>query len=195
MADRVPDAESHAAEVEAEAAAPAGNLLITWVGGGLCAALTAGALLWAADLYRAVGLIFMNEQFYAAMLAIGLAALYLCVPARKGEPRTHVPWYDLVIAAVSAAAALYVTVEYPVILDNFADNPPDAVAAAAILLAAIVEGLRRTAGPILFAFLLFFLSSRWSAISSRAGSRARTCRSTGWRFMSCSTPTACSASR
>ena len=91
------------------------------------------------------------------MLAIGLAALYFTVPARKGAPRTHVPWYDLIAAAVSAAAALYVTVEYPTILDNFADNPPDAVAAAGILLAAIVEGLRRTAGPILFAFLLFFL--------------------------------------
>ncbi len=155
--DPAPDAESYAAEVEAEAAAPTGDILVKWAGGGLCALLTLGALLWAADLYRAVGLIFMNEQFYAAMLAIGLAALYLCVPARKGAPRTHVPLYDLIFAAVSAAAALYVTVEYPTILDNFADNPPDAVAAAAVLLAAIVEGLRRTAGPILFAFLMFFL--------------------------------------
>ncbi|MCY4192118.1 MAG: TRAP transporter fused permease subunit [Rhodospirillaceae bacterium] len=157
MTDKAAKAQSFAEEVEAEAAAPVGSPLVKWVGGGLCAMLTMGALLWAADLYRAFGLVFMNEQFYAAMLAIGLAGLYIVVPVRKGMPRTSVPWHDMIAAAVSGAAALYVMVVYPTILDNFADNPVDAVVAAGILLAAIVEGLRRTAGNVLFAFLLFFL--------------------------------------
>ncbi len=157
MTDKAAKARSFAEEVEAEVAAPVGSPLVRWVGGGLCAMLTMGALLWAADLYRAFGLVFMNEQFYAAMLAIGLAGLYVVVPVRKGMPRPSVPWYDMIAAAVSGAAALYVTVAYPTILDNFADNPVDAVVAAGILLAAIVEGLRRTAGNVLFAFLLFFL--------------------------------------
>jgi len=157
VTDKATDAESFAEEVEAEAAAPSGNPLIKWVGGSLCAMLTMGALLWAADLYRTVGLIFMNEQFYAAMLAIGLAALYIVLPIKKGTPRTHVPWYDVIIALVSSAACIYVVVEYPRILDDFSENPPDAVAAAAIILAAIIEGLRRTAGNVLFGFLLFFL--------------------------------------
>ena len=157
MTDKAAKARSFAEEVEAEVAAPVGSPLVRWVGGGLCAMLTMGALLWAADLYRAFGLVFMNEQFYAAMLAIGLAGLYIVVPVRKGMPRPSVPWYDMIAAAVSGAAALYVTVAYPTILDNFADNPVDAVVAAGILLAAIVEGLRRTAGNVLFAFLLFFL--------------------------------------
>ncbi len=157
MTDKAAKARSFAEEVEAEVAAPVGSPLVRWVGGGLCAMLTMGALLWAADLYRAFGLVFMNEQFYAAMLAIGLAGLYIVVPVRKGMPRPSVPWYDMIAAAVSGAAALYVMVAYPTILDNFAENPVDAVVAAGILLAAIVEGLRRTAGNVLFAFLLFFL--------------------------------------
>ena len=123
----------------------------------LCALLTVGSLVWAADLYRAVGLYFMNEQFYAGMLAIGLPALFLCVPPRKGAPRSGVAWFDMIAAAVTCAAALYVMVTYPTILDNFADNPPDAVAAAAILLVGVAEGLRRTAGNVLLVFLLCFL--------------------------------------
>ncbi len=132
------------------------------IGMGLCALLTLGSLAWAADLYRSVGLDFlnamMNEQFYAGMLAIGLPAVFLCIPPKKGSPRSGVAWFDVIAAIVSGATAIYVMVVYPRILDNFADNPPDAVAAGAILLVAIAEGLRRTAGNVLLVFLLCFIA-------------------------------------
>jgi TRAP transporter 4TM/12TM fusion protein len=132
------------------------------IGRGLCALLTLASLAWAGDLYRSVGLDFlnniMNEQFYAGMLAIGLPALFLCVPPTKGRALSGVAWFDLVAAVVSCATAVYVMVVYPRILDNFADNPPDAVVAGAILIGAIAEGLRRTAGNVLLFFLLFFLA-------------------------------------
>ncbi len=92
-------AETPATEIEAEAEAPRGDWLVMWVGGGLCAVLTLGALLWAADTYRDLGLYFMNEQFYAAMLAVGLAALYLVVPARRGAELRYLP-RDLAVRPV-----------------------------------------------------------------------------------------------
>jgi TRAP transporter 4TM/12TM fusion protein len=148
--------ESTPAQASAE---PLGlkNPAVRRLGSGLCALITIGSLFWAADLYRKVGLLFMNEQFYAGMLAIGLPALFIILAAKKGSQRTKVPWYDWVAAALLGTTALYVMVEYPTILDNFADNPVDAVIAATILLAGILEGLRRTAGNVLFFFVLTFL--------------------------------------
>ncbi|MEQ8695209.1 MAG: TRAP transporter large permease subunit, partial [Bauldia litoralis] len=131
--------------------------LTTRIGMVLCAILTIGSLLWAADLYREIGLNFMNEQFYAGMLAIGLPALYLTVASNKTGPRRLI-WLDILASIVLAATSLYVMVVYPQILDNFADDPRDAVVAAAIILVGIAEGLRRTAGNVLFFFLLFFLA-------------------------------------
>jgi TRAP transporter 4TM/12TM fusion protein len=145
--------ERGAAEVER-----ADTSVGTRIGRGFCALLALGSLAWAGDLYRWVGLYFMNEQFYAGMLAVGLPALFLCVPAKKGDDRAGIAWFDVAAAAVSCAAALYVMITYPRILDDFADNPPDAVAAAAILLVAVAEGLRRTVGNVLLGFLLFFLA-------------------------------------
>ena len=127
------------------------------IGSGLCALLALGALAWAADLYRAVGLSFMNEQFYAGMLAIGLPALYLLIPPSRSGPR-RLFGLDVAVAVISCATALYVMAVYPRILDDFASTPPDAVAAAAILLAAVAEGLRRTTGIVLLLFVLAFLA-------------------------------------
>ena len=49
----------------------------------LAAALTLAALAWAADLYRTVGLLLINEQFNAFMLALALALVFLTYRARQ----------------------------------------------------------------------------------------------------------------
>lgn len=123
----------------------------------LCLLLTVGSLAWAADLYRSLGLGIMNEQFYAGMLVIIMPAVFICLPRKGQSDQSIMPWYDVIAAAICCLSAVYVAVEYPTILDNFAENPPEAVVAGAILLVGVAEGLRRSAGNILFAFLLFFI--------------------------------------
>ncbi len=49
--------------------------IVRWVGKPLLILITLASLAWAGDLYRRVGLIFLNEQFYAGMLALGMPAL------------------------------------------------------------------------------------------------------------------------
>ena len=46
--------------------------------------LTLAALGWAADIYRNFGLLLINEQFNAFVLAIALALVYLTVARRRG---------------------------------------------------------------------------------------------------------------
>lgn len=121
--------------------------------------LVLAALAWAADLYRAVGMLFMNEQYYAGILALGLPALFLLVPANghQASARRSPPWYDVVIAVVMALTSIFIMVRYEAIIYNFQGAEVSTIAAALLLLLGILEGLRRTAGTFLFALLLVFV--------------------------------------
>ena len=119
--------------------------------------LSLGSIAWAADLYRAVGLVLYNEQFYAAMLGITLPLAYLKFPLVKGRSGP-VPLYDAVIAAVAFVACCYVAWVYPRFANVMAEEPLDALVVSAIILLLIVEGLRRSVGNVLVILLLAFLA-------------------------------------
>jgi len=112
------------------------------LGAGLGTILTLGSLGWAADLYRAVGLLFMNEQFYAALLAVGLALVFIVMPAARGSPRLRVPWYDAVAALVGVAAGGYVAFNYERIFEEIHLRAPDALISAVIILGLVIEGFQ-----------------------------------------------------
>jgi hypothetical protein len=70
----------------------------------LAVALSLGAVALAADLFRHLGISLYTEQYLAALTAIALPLLYLYVPAsgaRGGRAGQAVPWYDMVLAALS----------------------------------------------------------------------------------------------
>jgi TRAP transporter 4TM/12TM fusion protein len=123
----------------------------------LAVVLTLAALAWAADIYRTFGLLLINEQFNAFMLAVSLALVYLTVRRRQGE-QGRAPWYELVAAAVGAAAALYVAYDYRALSDAIAFRPMHGVIVGGILLALVLEGLRRVSGNVLTVILLFFIA-------------------------------------
>lgn len=129
------------------------------LGQGTLVILVLAALAWAADLYRSVGLIFMNEQYYAGILALGLPALFLLVPAtpKADGPRVP-PWYDVALALVMLVTSVYIMFAYREIIYNFQGATVETVVASTILLLGILEGLRRTAGMFLFVLLLVFLA-------------------------------------
>ena len=122
------------------------------------ALLTIGSLAYALDLYRKVGLVFLNEQLLVGVLGVGLAALYLVKPARIGSKRLTVPWYDWVAVALSLGACLYVAVTYETILDRLYLRPLEVVVLATIIVVLVLEGLRRTTGHFLFFFLIAFIA-------------------------------------
>ena len=69
-----------------------------WLADALAFLVTAGALAWAADLFRKVGLLLYKEQFLAGMLALALPLLYLkCRISSKADPN-RIPWYDYLAA-------------------------------------------------------------------------------------------------
>jgi TRAP transporter 4TM/12TM fusion protein len=122
----------------------------------LAAVITLSALAWAADLYRAAGLIFLPEQYLAAVLGLGLALVYLHFPARRNTPRGALPWYDAAAAALGLGAGGYIAWTYPELVGRQFETPTDGVIATAVLYVLCVEGLRRTVGNALVVIVLAF---------------------------------------
>jgi TRAP transporter 4TM/12TM fusion protein len=118
--------------------------------------LTLGALGWALDVYRKVGLLLIDEQFNAFMLAVALSLVFLSRRLRKnaGDPA---PWYDIAAAVLGMIAALYVAYDYRALSDSIAQRPLHGTIIGGILLALVLEGLRRVSGNVLMIILLVFI--------------------------------------
>jgi TRAP transporter 4TM/12TM fusion protein len=123
----------------------------------LAVALTLASIAWAADLPRMFGLLVIDEQFNAVILAIALTMVFLSVRLRKGMA-DRVPWYDRAAAALGCMAALYVAYDYRALSDAIAQNPIHGIIIGGILLALVLEGLRRVSGNVLTIVLLIFIA-------------------------------------
>jgi TRAP transporter 4TM/12TM fusion protein len=129
-----------------------------WVTGALAIALTLGAVLWSVGIYQILALELYAEQFSCAMLAAGLALAYLHLPARRHAPKPAIPWYDWVLAGASAAAAMYIAVRFPHLVDIILLRPTDAVIAGSVLIVLLLEALRRGTGLTLPVIVALFLA-------------------------------------
>jgi len=128
-----------------------------WVTAALAVAITLGAVLWSVGIYQILALELYAEQFAATMLAAGLALAFLHLPARRHAERAFVPWYDWLLAAASAAAALYIAVRFPHLVDIILLRPRDAVIAGSVLVLLLLEALRRGTGLTLPVIVAAFI--------------------------------------
>ncbi len=137
----------------AGAASPVVRAMVTT----LAVALTCGAIAWAMDLFRMVGMVLYTEQYLAGMLAIAVPLVYLAVPAGKGRKRTGpVPWYDALAAGLGFLAAVYTALRFPALTELVTARPADGMVTAAVMLVLLTEGLRRTVGRVLALVVVLF---------------------------------------
>jgi TRAP transporter 4TM/12TM fusion protein len=119
--------------------------------------LTLAALGWALDIYRTVGLLIIDEQYNAVVLALALGLVYLSRRMRKGRTGPA-PWYDIAAVVVGMLVALYVAYDYRALSDAIAFRPLHGVIIGGILLLLVLEGLRRVSGNFLTIILLVFIA-------------------------------------
>jgi len=123
----------------------------------LGAAIALGALFWAADLYRLVGLLFIPEQFLAAIFGTALALTFLHFPAKKNTQRGPLPWYDAVLALVGFVTGWYVAFDFADLSTRLFEAPVKGFITASIFFVLTLEGLRRTIGSPLAIILIIFM--------------------------------------
>ncbi len=137
--------------------APIASWTVRIAGRLLAGLLTAAALAEAADLYRAVGIVVFAEQRLLALLGLALGTLYILKGAKPG-PRLDVPWYDALAATAGVLVCFYLSWHYERIFEELYSRPRDALLGGAVILALVAEGVRRSAGPVLFIFLASFFT-------------------------------------
>ena len=123
--------------------------------------LSAIAVFFAAQIPITLGFTLFTEQGLAAILALALALIFIRLPARRGTPRTAIPWYDLAAAALGLGAGLYLAARYPTLIDQSFYLKTEEFLIGLVLLPLTIEALRRTAGwsftLIVAGFLLYAL--------------------------------------
>lgn len=124
----------------------------------LAGTLTAIAVAWALDLRTYLGLVVFREQMMAAIVALTFPIVFLRYPLRRNTKRSGVPWYDWVLSIVGFAAGLYLTVRYPVLMLEFHYLPTETFLIGIVVMACLLEALRRVYGyPLLIIIVGFIL--------------------------------------
>ena len=96
-----------------------------------------------------VGFTPLNTEYYYALVLVALPFVFPVFPAGPRAPLDRVPWYDGLLAALTAAVAVYLLVHIRKAAElgwEFSGAPTDVVWAGFIMWAALMEGLRRTGG-------------------------------------------------
>ncbi|MBI1201968.1 MAG: TRAP transporter fused permease subunit [Rhodopseudomonas sp.] len=119
--------------------------------------LSLASIAFALQLYRTLGLRIYNEQFLAGMVSLAMALVYMTQPVKLGAPRTQVPWYDWLLAALSIAIGLHWIFRFPALSESMTERPLDGLIVAFLTVPMIVEALRRTVGWTLTIVVIVFL--------------------------------------
>jgi TRAP transporter 4TM/12TM fusion protein len=118
---------------------------------GLSAFMTLAALLWNVDFLEWFGFAFVQEQYYAFVMAPALAVVFLSIRLNRAED-THVPWYDVLLAVISLIVLFYISVNFLHLREfGLAESTPLAIALGAVVMVLILDGLRRSAGYVMLA--------------------------------------------
>jgi TRAP transporter 4TM/12TM fusion protein len=131
------------------------------VADALAACIVLIAIGWALSLQREIGLDLYPQQYFAAVLFFTLPVAFLVLPARRGTERDMVPWHDIALALIAMAALGYVAHGYPELVLMIFARPPEIWVPGIIIIALLLETLRRATGwalvIIIAAFILYAL--------------------------------------
>ncbi|WP_211230142.1 TRAP transporter permease [Desulfovirgula thermocuniculi] len=109
------------------------------------------------QLYTAAFGVFPPTLQRAPHLGFALVLIYLLYPFKRGARRDHIPLYDFLLAALSAAVTSYHVVFYRALIDRAGAYTPLDIAVSALGVLLVLEATRRVAGPVLVSLAALFL--------------------------------------
>jgi len=113
---------------------------------------------------NAFNYVMIDNAYFYLLIAIFLSLAFLIFPGRKKDA-TRVPFYDWILFAVTMVTSLYLSYHGEDMIEKGWDivAPPLPTAAAAVMCALALEGVRRAGGIVLFCVCVtFFTFPLWT---------------------------------
>ncbi|BDG61622.1 C4-dicarboxylate ABC transporter [Caldinitratiruptor microaerophilus] len=121
-----------------------------------------GVALGLFHLYTAATLPLPAQMQRATQLAIALGMIFLLYPARRGDIKGRVPWYDVLLAILGLAAGFYPVVFYEDLVARAGLVTTLDLTVAAVGTLLVLEATRRVAGwPMVLVALGFLAYALW----------------------------------
>jgi TRAP transporter 4TM/12TM fusion protein len=114
-------------------------------------------IMYILSIHQYLGISLYKQQYIGLYMSLMLGAVFIGVPAKKGNGNAKIPWYDWLLAFIGIAVGLYITILYPSISLQIGNVTPDRVVMGALAILAILEALRRLTGMILVSIVVVFI--------------------------------------
>lgn len=116
-------------------------------------------------IYTAAYLPFPPQLQRAPHLAIALGMIFILYPARRGDMKNRVPWYDMGLAFVGLAAGFYQVMFYEDLILRSGLNTPLDFAVGGLTVVLVLEATRRVAGwPMVIVAASFLAYALWGGV-------------------------------
>ncbi len=123
----------------------------------LAATMVVAAIMWNIDFFEWLGFAFVPEQYYAVIMAMALAVVFMTVRIDRSQDRA-MPWYDAFLALLAFVVLLYVGYYFLELKEReYADSTTKVIVLGGIISVLIIDALRRSAGYILLCVVGTFL--------------------------------------
>jgi TRAP transporter 4TM/12TM fusion protein len=123
---------------------------------GLASTMIVACILWNIKAPTRLGLAILPQQYMAFQLGIALAVAYLRF-GFNGQDKARVGWVDGTIAAIAFVTLMYAAWDFAWLLQEQAYRPWQITVIGTVVTLAVLEGVRRRAGLMLFSIVSLFL--------------------------------------
>ena len=98
-------------------------------------------------------------------LAIGLGMIFILFPARRGDMKNRVPWYDVLLALAGLAVGFYQIIFYEDLIIRSGLNTPLDFSVGGLTVLLVLEATRRVAGwPMVIVASTFLAYALWGGV-------------------------------
>jgi TRAP transporter 4TM/12TM fusion protein len=135
-----------------------------WIEFVLATGLPVVGVLFILSVHSHLGFELFAEQYFGLFLAVILGLVFIKVPATRRASRTHVAWYDWILAAGGLAVGAFIAVKWPELVLMVAYITAPQLALGVLALVLILEAIRRAIGwsvVLLVAFFILYARFTW----------------------------------
>ncbi|MEK9722221.1 MAG: TRAP transporter fused permease subunit [Rhodospirillaceae bacterium] len=120
------------------------------------ALMVALCIAWNADMPAWFGMAFLNEQYLATILGLGIATTFLTTRI-NGDEDDRAPLWDYAAAALGLGTLLYAAFNMTALIQQIGNRPWILTFIGGAIVVLVMEGLRRATGWVMFTIIGVFI--------------------------------------